>query len=149
MEKLPCLFAKQTAKNVLYRATPWYEGSNLVASGVQIEAYSVEDSGEGICFNVFCFNVQPGVTIDYLSGDSTLATVSDEEGNSTTPEQPEPEIYVPSDGVTYVINTNNFRFHLPDCQSVQDMKAKNRYEYFGDREDLIEDGYIPCGRCHP
>ena len=98
---------------------------------------------------MFCFNVQPGVTIDYLSGDSTLATVSDEEGNSTTPEQPEPEIYVPSDGVTYVINTNNFRFHLPDCQSVQDMKAKNRYEYFGDREDLIEDGYIPCGRCHP
>lgn len=142
-------YIQTSGNHVLYRATPWYEGFNLIASGVQIEAYSVEDFGEGICFNVFCFNVQPGVIIDYQTGDSTLEAVPDEEADSTTPEQSESEIYVPSDGVTYVINTNTFRFHLPGCQSVQEMKAQNRYEYLGDREDLIEDGYTPCGRCHP
>ena len=56
---------KETGNHVLYRVTPVFEGSNLVASGVQIEAWSVEDDGEGICFNVYCYNVQPGVEIDY------------------------------------------------------------------------------------
>ena len=56
--------------HVLYRVTPIFEGNNLLASGVQLEAYSVEDKGEGICFNVFVYNVQPGVTIDYATGKS-------------------------------------------------------------------------------
>ena len=58
--------------HVLYRVTPIYEGNNLVASGVQMEAYSVEDNGEGICFNVYVYNVQPGIEIDYLTGESSL-----------------------------------------------------------------------------
>lgn len=58
--------------HVLYRVTPIYEGNNLVASGVQMEAYSVEDKGEGICFNVYVYNVQPGIKIDYLTGESSL-----------------------------------------------------------------------------
>lgn len=58
--------------HVLYRVTPIYEGNNLVASGVQMEAYSVEDNGEGICFNVYVYNVQPGIEIDYLTGESGL-----------------------------------------------------------------------------
>ena len=59
--------------HVLYRVTPIFEGSNLVASGVQIEAYSVEDNGQGVCFNVYVYNVQPGITIDYTTGNSELA----------------------------------------------------------------------------
>lgn len=56
--------------HVLYRVTPIYEGDNLLASGVQMEAISIEDGGEGICFNVFCYNVQPGILIDYSTGES-------------------------------------------------------------------------------
>ena len=59
--------------HVLYRVTPIYEGENLLASGVQIEAKSVEDNGESICFNVYVYNVQPGITIDYSTGESKLA----------------------------------------------------------------------------
>lgn len=58
--------------HVLYRVTPIFEGKNLVASGVQMEAYSVEDNGEGVCFNVYVYNIQPGIEIDYLTGDSKL-----------------------------------------------------------------------------
>lgn len=67
------LHKKSTKNNhVLYRVTPIFEGSNLVASGVQMEAYSVEDKGEGICFNIYVYNVQPGVIIDYKTGESRL-----------------------------------------------------------------------------
>ena len=57
--------------HVLYRVTPIYEGNNLLASGVEMEAYSVEDNGQGVCFNVFIYNVQPGITIDYKTGESS------------------------------------------------------------------------------
>jgi len=57
--------------HVLYRVTPIYEGKNLVASGVQMEAYSVEDEGKGVSFNVYVYNVQPGITINYKTGDSS------------------------------------------------------------------------------
>ena len=60
--------------HVLYRVTPIYEGNNLVASGVQIEAYSVEDDGAGICFNVYLYNVQPGITINYATGENYLSS---------------------------------------------------------------------------
>ena len=64
-------YIKSNEKNhVLYRVTPIFEGDNLLASGVEIEAYSVEDNGKGICFNVYVYNVQPGITIDYKTGES-------------------------------------------------------------------------------
>lgn len=66
-------YVEETGNHVLYRVTPIFEEDNLLASGVQIEAYSVEDNGEGICFNVYCYNAQPGVTIDYETGDSELS----------------------------------------------------------------------------
>ena len=65
-------YVERTSNHVLYRVTPVFEGENLVASGVLMEAYSVEDAGEGICFCVYCFNVQPGVVIDYATGESRL-----------------------------------------------------------------------------
>ena len=63
-------YIKETRNHVLYRVTPIYDGNNLVASGVQMEAKSVEDNGKGICFNVYCYNVQPGIEIIYKTGES-------------------------------------------------------------------------------
>ncbi|MDO5445835.1 MAG: DNA/RNA non-specific endonuclease [Eubacteriales bacterium] len=152
IENQVCWYVKNSGNHVRYRVTPWYEGNNLVAAGVQIEALSVEDSGAGICLNIFCFNVQPGVIIDYSTGDSFAETTSYDQTNGEfagSVIESEPDAFTPSDGVTYVLNTNTYRFHFPDCKSVQDMKEKNRKEFFGPREELIEDGYVPCGRCNP
>ena len=60
-------------RHVLYRVTPIYDGENLLASGVQMEAFSVEDKGDGVCFNVYVYNVQPGVVINYATGESSLS----------------------------------------------------------------------------
>ena len=63
-------YVEDTENHVLYRVTPVFDGDNLVASGVQMEAFSVEDEGEGVCFNVFVYNVQPGIVINYATGES-------------------------------------------------------------------------------
>ena len=65
-------YIEETNNHVLYRVTPDFQGDELVARGVQIEAYSVEDGGEGICFNVYVYNIQPGIEIDYMTGESYL-----------------------------------------------------------------------------
>ncbi len=75
-ENMVADYIKETNNHVMYRVTPWFYKNELVARGVQIEAYSVEDSGEGICFNVFCHNVQPGVTLNYANGSSTLESTA-------------------------------------------------------------------------
>lgn len=69
-ENMVADYVQETGNHVLYRVTPFFEGRNLVASGVLMEGYSVEDRGESICFNVYCYNVQPGVVIDYATGES-------------------------------------------------------------------------------
>lgn len=69
-ENMVADYIKETGNHVLYRVTPIYQGENLVASGVQLEAWSVEDAGEGICFHVYCYNNQPGVVIDYATGNN-------------------------------------------------------------------------------
>ncbi len=71
-ENMVADYIKETKNHVAYRITPVYDGDNLLASGVQMEAYSVEDKGEGICFNVYCYNVQPGIAINYKDGSSSL-----------------------------------------------------------------------------
>ena len=71
-ENMVADYVKETGNHVLYRVTPIYDGNNLVASGVLMEAYSVEDNGADICFNVYVYNSQPGITIDYATGESWL-----------------------------------------------------------------------------
>lgn len=143
-------YVHETDNHVLYRVTPIYDGTNLVASGVQLEAESVEDDGEGVLFNVYVYNVQPGITIDYATGESWQ-----EQGTTTTPvqEEPvqeEPEEQTPvSSGTTYILNTNSKKFHYPSCSSVDQMSEKNRQEFTGTRDEVIAMGYDPCGRCHP
>lgn len=71
-ENMVAEYVEETGNHVMYRVTPHFEGTNLLASGVQMEAYSVEDEGKGVCFNVYVYNAQPGITIDYSNGDSQL-----------------------------------------------------------------------------
>ena len=139
-ENMVADYILETDHHVLYRVSPVFEGENLVASGVVMEAYSVEDDGEGICFHVFVYNVQPGVEIDYATGENWE---SGEEVLSSTESQAEEE------AETYVLNTNTRKFHRPDCSSVSEMREENRQEFYGTREQLIEDGYEPCGSCKP
>ena len=111
-ENMVADYVKETGNHVLYRVTPVFEGKNLVASGVYMEAYSVEDDGDGICFYVYVFNRQPGVKIDYLTGDSVAdGTVESASGETTSAEKEETK--------TYVLNISNGKFHLPDCDSVK------------------------------
>lgn len=93
-ENMVADFVKETNYHVLYRVTPIYDGKNLVANGVQMEAYSVEDDGDGICFNVFVYNAQPQISIDYATGESSYIGGSKEVPNEEQPtvnQQPEPD----------------------------------------------------------
>lgn len=160
-----CDYVKNTGNHVLYRVTPIFDGDNLLADGVLMEAYSVEDAGEGISFCVFAYNVQPGIGIDYATGDNwaessgtyqstaapvTVETLAPQPETDTavqiTPESPAPQ---ESQGITYVLNTNTMKFHYPTCSSVDDMKEKNKQIYTGSREEVINMGYVPCKRCNP
>ena len=87
-ENMVADYVKETGNHVMYRVTPVFDGNNLLVSGVLMEAKSVEDNGAGILFNVYCYNVQPGVTIDYATGDSAL------DGSVAVKEQstPKPEV---------------------------------------------------------
>ena len=158
-----CDYVKNTGNHVLYRVTPIFEGDNLLATGVLMEAYSVEDAGKGICFCIFAYNVQPGIGIDYATGDNWVegSTASAEVAEPVSVETPVPqpentpqivqETSVPKEtaGTTYVLNTNTMKFHYPSCSSVDDMKEKNKQIYTGSREDVISMGYVPCKRCNP
>lgn len=133
-------YVKETDNHVLYRVTPVFDSDNLVASGVQMEAESVEDDGAGVKFNVFCYNIQPGIGIDYATGDSWVDDGNAVVENTDTDNAEQTE---------FVINTNTGKFHKPDCKSVKKMKAKNKEEFNGSRDELIAEGYEPCGSCRP
>lgn len=164
-------YVNQTDNHVLYRVTPVFEGNNLVASGVHMEAYSVEDSGKGICFNIYAYNIQPGIKINYSTGDSeadssNTQAESKAAGNTESNTQNSPQTGTPGtadhssdSGIDnsssqnsqeeYIMNTNTHKFHKPGCQSVKTMKDKNKKVYKGNRQDLINQGYQPCKNCNP
>lgn len=148
-ENLVADYVQETDNHVLYRVTPVFEGNNLVASGVQMEGWSVEDEGEGVCFNVYVYNVQPGVTIDYATGESALASDVPEPSAGDPETTAGEETASDTEQTTYILNTSSRKFHLPDCPSVSSMKEANKSTYTGSREDLIAQGYEPCGQCKP
>lgn len=169
-ENMVADYVKETDNHVLYRVTPIFTGDNLVADGVLMEGYSVEDEGDGICFCVYAYNVQPGITIDYATGDSWLSSekgnsdsssggnsavsqsAADKSGTQQAAVQTESvkETSAPvSAGTEYILNTNTKKFHYPSCSSVKQMKASNKKEYTGSRDDLIAQGYDPCKKCNP
>ena len=157
-ENMVADYIQETSNHVLYRVTPIFEGNSLVANGVLMEGYSVEDKGAGVSYCVFAYNVQPGIEIDYATGESKLADGAQQEEQKTatvtpTP-SPEPEKQEPVTGseasqADYILNTNTKKFHYPTCSSVNDMKEKNKQEFFGTRDEAISNGYSPCGRCKP
>ena len=142
-------YIKETGNHVRYRVTPVWTGDNLICDGLLVEAWSVEDEGEDICFCIYAYNVQPGIVIDYLTGDNYAQ-------NGEVPEQAEQQEpsyaqYLTDVDVTgtYILNTKKKKFHRPDCQGVPDIAPENREEYTGSRNELVEEGYVPCGGCNP
>jgi Adenosine deaminase len=151
-ENMVADYVQETNNHVLYRVTPVFEGDNLLAAGVLMEGYSVEDDGDGICFCIFAYNVQPGVTINYATGDSALDGVASTSGSDpSVVQEPSSDTQAGTSTVEahYVLNNNTKKFHLPSCSSADDIKASNKEEYYGSRDELISMGYDACKRCNP
>ncbi len=129
-ENMVADFIKETGNHVMYRVTPLFSGEELVARGVLMEAVSVEDSGEGIRFCVYCFNAQPSIEIDYQTGDSRLSEEKTESGETS-----------------YILNTNSKKIHQKTCSSVSDMAPQNRKETTLSLKELEQQGYVKCKSC--
>ena len=172
-ENMVADYIKETNNHVLYRVTPDFVGNELVARGVQMEAYSVEDDGDGICFNVYVYNIQPGITINYATGASQLTSASNAQSTkrtttkSATTKTPAAVATAPNNAVAanrksastsavaqqsqgkYILNTNTKKFHKPSCPSVDQMSEKNKKIYNGTRDTVVAKGYQPCKNCNP
>ena len=96
----------------------------------------VKETSNHVLYRVYCYNNQPGVSIDYATGESRLASEPAGEDGSGTAE-------------TYILNTKSKKFHLPGCSGASDMSPSNREEFAGDRQALLDQGYTPCGICKP
>ena len=152
-------YVKSTGNHVLYRVTPIFEGDNLLASGVEMEAWSVEDEGEGICFHVYCYNVQPEIVIDYATGTNRLGDETQVTFEKTTSEAVTTELTTEmvernttesteeAKEYRYILNTNSMKIHLPTCSSVSDMAEHNKLGANDDIEELKKMGYSPCQKC--
>ena len=145
-ENMVADYIKETKNHVMYRVTPVFEGDNLLARGVQMEALSVEDDGKGVSFNVFVNNIQPGVEINYLDGTSKLKLDS---GLEKEQEQEKQNIQNENNDTIYILNTNTMKFHNEECSSVKDIKPQNKETFNGTKAWLMDNGYSPCGVCNP
>ncbi len=154
-ESMTAHYIYATGNHVMYRVTPVFEGKNLIASGVHMMAKSVEDGGVGIDFNVYIYNVQPGVEIDYRTGENKLATTGtwsggeSKDGDASGSKSDALKTQQADGEVTYIVNIRSGKFHTPECEGATDISASNRREYSGTRQELIDLGYEPCGSCKP
>ncbi len=149
-------YLKDTGHHVFYRVTPIFKGENLVADGVMMEAQSIED--DEICFCIYVYNVQPGVSIDYKTGENekshlyeayigdTTAYIGEVAKGAITQYQ-SLQLMTEAKDYDYVVNINTGRVHRPDCASVAEIHSRNLRYYKGNYEDLVENGYILCNRC--
>ncbi len=124
-------YVKETGGHVLYRVTPIYDGNDLVARGVQMEGYSVEDDGEGVCFNVFVYNVQPGIEIDYSNGANRLDL-----NNAAAQDDEEEKIVEEIRG-----NKRSKIYHCPGQRAYEEMEDSKNLIIFDSEEEAIEAGY--------
>ena len=196
-EELVGDYVRSTGNHVLYRVTPLFAANDLVARGVQMEAKSLEDNGEAVQFNVFVYNVEPGVAIDYVTGESwessetpqvtskgsaTITTAaaaradkaaagsangSNADGNSSAngngngagngsnasnaggAGSNSAGNQNASEQQDYILNVKNKKFHKPDCSAASDISSANKQDFTGTRDQLIAQGYSPCGICKP
>jgi DNA-entry nuclease len=139
-ENMVADYVKETRCHVMYRVTPYFDGNNLLASGVLMEGWSVEDHGESICFNVFCYNAQPGIDIDYATGESRLSSASPEQ--KKTAEQDEKT-------ETFILNTRTGVFHKSTCVRAGHISPSRRRKVTAARRKILLRGYKPCKICNP
>lgn len=135
-------YINTTGNHVLYRVTPIYVKNELLCRGVLMEAKSIETNDISFC--VYCFNVQPGICIDYATGNNWR------DKTYTNPnKQPVSNQVQDTKNKSYVLNTHTMKIHLPNCPSVNKIAEYNRQNYTGNIKDLLSQGYSPCGYCHP
>ncbi len=153
-ENMVADYVKETGNHVLYRVTPVFEGKNLLAAGVQMEAYSVEDEGDGICFNVFVYNVQPGIRIDYATGDSR------EESGQGTDKMDVQKTVAPDtdskdgrDGTAQKTEQVEIRgnrkskvYHCPGQASYDEMADSDNLVVFQSEQEALDAGYRKAKR---
>lgn len=143
-ENLVADYVNNTGNHVLYRVTPMFSGSNLVANGVLIEAKSVEDNGGGILFNVYCYNVQPGVGINYENGDSWLDGTTGSASSGSYSSAAENSAADSSNSETMVhITATGKKYHRASCRTLK----KSDTEVTLDEAKSM--GLSPCGICNP
>lgn len=107
------------------------------------EAESVEDKGEGILYCVYVYNVQPGININYATGDSSAS------GTNQATQAVTQAASQQTSTESYILNTNTKKFHRPSCSSVKQMKESNKKSSSESRDALIAVGYDPCKKCNP
>ena len=148
-ENMVADYVKETGHHVLYRVTPIFEGKNLLAKGVQIEAYSVEDEGDGICFNVFVYNVQPGIQIDYATGESKEDSGNSTDGNDAKETTaPGASSQTGQDGADAKTETVEIRgnkkskiYHCPGQASYEEMADSDNLVVFHSEQEARDAGY--------
>ena len=155
-ENMVADYIKETNNHVLYRVTPLFEGNNLVATGVQMEAKSVEDNGEGIEFNVFVYNVQPGITIDYATGNNSLSDeeiVETESSNNTTSSTNSTSNPNNTNNTTtsneYTVIRGNSKskiYHCPGQRDYENMSDSKYLINFNSEQEAINAGYRKASR---
>lgn len=155
-ENMVADYIKETNNHVLYRVTPLFEGNNLVATGVQMEAKSVEDNGEGIEFNVFVYNVQPGITIDYATGNNALSDekiVETESSNNTTSSTNSTSNPNNTNNTTtsneYTVIRGNSKskiYHCPGQRDYENMSDSKYLVNFNSEQEAINAGYRKASR---
>ena len=139
-ENMVADYIRETGNHVAYRVTPIFEGSNLVCSGVQMEAYSIEDEGESICFNVYCYNVQPGIIINYATGDSsgpsneqTNPPATEDNSSDNNPAASGEMVWIPKSGKKYHSHSG--------CSNMKNPSQVTK-------EEAEDRGYEPCKKCY-
>lgn len=127
-ENMVADYIKESKNHVLYRVTPIYNGNDLIASGVQMEAYSIEDKGEGILFNVYVYNVQPGISIDYTTGES-YETKKDSSN------------IISNEEIEIRGNKRSKVYHMPGQRAYEDMENSKNLIIFDNEQEAIDAGY--------
>lgn len=166
-ENMVADYVKETKNHVLYRVTPVYDGENLLASGVIMEGYSVEDRGEGICFNVYAYNVQPDIIINYANGDSSLEVLTGDSninneaptgGSNINNEAPTEDSDVNNKGLLGASNTshkeqaeirgnsNSKIYHCEGQAAYKEMSDSKYLVIFDTEQEAIESGYRKAKR---
>ena len=145
-ENMVANYVEDTENHVMYRVTPIYDGYNYLASGLLMEGLSVEDDGRGICFCIYVYNVQPGVSIDYFTGMNVASGEDLPPVNEDDNDQDSGEDVI----LVYVISINSNKFHRQDATScIERIKEENRKEISCTRDDMIANDYEPCKICKP